>query len=40
MKVRINNNQPNAAQRKVLKKECQKESLSFWKITTNKFWLK
>ena len=32
MKVRINNNQPNAAQRKALKKECQKE---FFKLLEN-----
>lgn len=32
MKVRINNNQPNAAQRKALKQECQKE---FFKLLEN-----
>ena len=32
MRVRINNNQPNAAQRKVLQKECRKE---FFKLLEN-----
>lgn len=32
MKVRLTNNQPNSAQRKVLKQECQKE---FFKLLEN-----